>query len=64
MPNPKDPSPAIGHPLPAGLAGLSGADIDRLAAGNTALAHVVRRVAAEAAEPSNEPRAPFESSIQ
>jgi FXSXX-COOH protein len=65
VPNPKDPPPAVDRALPpTGLVALSGADVDRLAGGSTALAHVLRRVALEAATPSTEPRAPFESAIQ
>lgn len=65
MPNPKDPRPAVGRVLsPACLVELNGADLDRLAGGSTALAHVLRRVASEALTPATGPSAPFESALQ
>lgn len=65
MPNPKDPSPADGRAAPsAGLVELSHADVEWLADGNTALAHVLRRVVSETRTPGTEPRAPFESALQ
>ncbi|MFD7709899.1 hypothetical protein ACFV6E_03125 [Streptomyces sp. NPDC059785] len=65
MPNPKDPPlTAGGAPPSAGLVRPSGPAVDRLAGGDTVLAHVLRRVAAEAAVPGTGPRAPFESSME